>query len=138
MRFTKIEWGAVVALGLLLGFALAAQRSGMLGRAVAEGEQPDKKKGVKAAPKLQPLESLPKPEAPFNGEIDRNAITSKPDFPREVKAPKGAPNVLLIMADDVGFGASSTYGGPIQTPNYTKLAKRGLKYNRFHTTALCS
>ena len=53
-------------------------------------------------------------------------------------APKGAPNVLLILTDDVGFGASSTFGGPIPTPTYDKLAKSGLRYNRFHTTALCS
>ena len=53
-------------------------------------------------------------------------------------APKGAPNVLLILTDDVGFGASSTFGGPIQTPNFQRLADSGLRFNTFHTTALCS
>jgi arylsulfatase len=55
-----------------------------------------------------------------------------------LRPPKGAPNVLVIMLDDVGFGASSAFGGPCQTPNAEKLAASGLKYNRFHTTALCS
>jgi arylsulfatase A-like enzyme len=61
-----------------------------------------------------------------------------PEWPKLISAPKGAPNVLLVMTDDVGFGASSAFGGPIPTPTYEKLASRGIKYNRFHTTALCS
>ena len=55
-----------------------------------------------------------------------------------MKAPKGSPNVLLILLDDVGFGMCSTFGGPVTTPNLDKLARNGLKYTRFHTTALCS
>src|SRR5262249_54657452 len=58
---------------------------------------------------------LPRPEPPFKGKIGRTVKTSMPDFPKGVEAPKGAPNVLLILTDDVGFGASSTFGGPIQT-----------------------
>jgi arylsulfatase A-like enzyme len=81
---------------------------------------------------------LPRPEPPFRGKIGRTAKDSVPDFPKEVRAPKGAPNVLLILTDDVGFGASSTFGGPIPTPTMDKLAANGLRYNRFHTTALCS
>ncbi len=76
--------------------------------------------------------------AKFQGQIRRNAKESTPDFPKEVKAPPGAPNVLLIMTDDVGFGASSTFGGPIPTPTLDRLARSGLRYNQFHTTALCS
>lgn len=57
---------------------------------------------------------------------------------RELSAPKDAPNVLVILIDDMGFGASSAFGGPCQMPNAEKLAQNGLKYNRFHTTALCS
>jgi arylsulfatase len=57
---------------------------------------------------------------------------------REMRPPKGAPNVLVILIDDVGFGATSAFGGPCQTPNFEKLAANGIKYNRFHTTALCS
>lgn len=83
-------------------------------------------------------EVLPKPEAPFKGKIGRTAKESIPDFPKEVQAPKGAPNILLIITDDVGFGAVSTFGGPISTPTMDQLARNGLRYNQFHTTALCS
>ena len=85
-----------------------------------------------------PSEVLPRPEQPFKGHIDRKAKDSQPDFPKEVQAPKGAPNILLIMTDDVGFGAASTFGGPVPTPMMDRLAKAGLRYTQFHTTALCS
>ena len=81
---------------------------------------------------------LPQPEPPFRGKIGRTVKDSTPDFPKEVEAPKGAPNILLILTDDVGFGASSTFGGPVQTPTFQRLANEGLRYNTFHTTALCS
>jgi arylsulfatase len=81
---------------------------------------------------------LPKSKPPFRGKIGRTVKDSTPDFPKGVEAPAGAPNVLLILTDDVGFGASSTFGGPIQTPNFRRLADSGLCYNMFHTTALCS
>jgi len=83
-------------------------------------------------------EALPRPEQPFKGKIGRTAKESKTDFPKGITAPKGAPNVLLILTDDVGFGASSTFGGAIPTPTFDRLAKDGLRYNTFHTTALCS
>src|SRR5208283_3093690 len=83
-------------------------------------------------------EVLPYPQQPFKGKIGRTAAESTPDFPKPLEAPKGAPNVLLIMTDDVGFGASSTFGGPIPTPTMDQLAQSGLRYNTFHTTALCS
>ena len=60
------------------------------------------------------------------------------DYPAIPQAPKGAPNILLVLTDDVGFGAASTFGGPVPTPNLDRLAATGLKYNRFHTTAMCS
>jgi arylsulfatase len=82
--------------------------------------------------------ALPRPEPAFKGKIGHTVKESKPDFPAEVQAPPGAPNVLLILTDDVGFGASSTFGGPIATPTMDRLAKDGLRYNAFHTTSLCS
>ena len=82
--------------------------------------------------------TLPYPEPPFKGKIERLAANSVPDFPAAVEPPKGAPNVLLILTDDVGFGATSTFGGPIPTPNFDRVANAGLKYTMFHTTALCS
>lgn len=62
----------------------------------------------------------------------------QPSWPAQKKAPKGAPNVLVIMTDDVGFAASSTFGGPVPTTAFSDLAKSGLKYNNFHTTSICS
>jgi Sulfatase len=67
----------------------------------------------------------------------RNLETSYPKI-EPLRPPKGAPNVLVILLDDAGFAASSAFGGPCQTPNAERLARNGLKYNRFHTTALCS
>jgi arylsulfatase A-like enzyme len=81
---------------------------------------------------------LPPPQAPFKGHIERTLRGSTPDFPKSVEAPAGAPNVLLILTDDVGFGATSTFGGPIRTPNFQRVADSGLRYNMYHTTALCS
>ena len=81
---------------------------------------------------------LPPQPQPFGGEINPNALQSKPYWPARVVPPKGAPNVLLIMTDDVGFGAPSTFGGVIPTPNMDRIAKMGLRYTQFHSTALCS
>jgi arylsulfatase len=86
----------------------------------------------------QDRSSLPIPDPAFKGKIGETYKDSTPDYPLPVKAPEGAPNVLLILLDDVGFGMTSTFGGPVPTPNLDKLAKDGLSYTRFHTTALCS
>lgn len=83
-------------------------------------------------------EVLPTPTPKFKGKIELRALDSIPDYPQDITAPKGAPNVLLILLDDVGFGASGTFGGPIPTPNFDKLAQHGLRYIAFHTTALSS
>ncbi|MDA8172665.1 MAG: sulfatase-like hydrolase/transferase [Nitrospiraceae bacterium] len=83
-------------------------------------------------------EVLPAPPHAFKGQIGLSVKDSKPDFPRPVQAPKGAPNIVLILLDDVGFGASSTFGGPVDTPTLDRLAKNGLRYTQFHTTALSS
>jgi len=81
---------------------------------------------------------LPHPDPKFNGTIGRTYKDSKPDKIPLTKAPAGAPNVLLILIDDSGFGQWGTFGGQIPTPNLDRLAKNGLSYTRFHTTALCS
>jgi arylsulfatase A-like enzyme len=81
---------------------------------------------------------LPITPPPFGGVMEPTVERSRADFPPPLRAPDGAPNVLLIMTDDVGFGAVSTFGGAIPTPNLDRLAGRGLRYNRFHTTAMCS
>lgn len=82
--------------------------------------------------------SLPVPDAEFEGKIGRTFEDSKQDYPQPVEPPKGAPNVVLILIDDLGFGHPSTFGGPIPTPELDELAASGVKYNRFHTTAICS
>jgi arylsulfatase len=81
---------------------------------------------------------LPPPDPKFGGEIRENAAQSKAWWPPRVVPPKGAPNVLLIMTDDVGFGAPGTFGGVIPTPALDRIAKSGLRYTQFHSTALCS
>jgi len=81
---------------------------------------------------------LPAPPPPFKGQIGLSVKDSKSDFPQPVKAPKGAPNIVIILLDDVGYGASSTFGGPCDTPTLDKLAKNGLRYTQFHTTSISS
>ena len=81
---------------------------------------------------------LPPPPQKFGGVIKESARDSKSYWPMRVVPPKGAPNVLLIITDDVGFGAPSTFGGVIPTPALDRIAKMGLRYTQFHSTALCS
>ena len=81
---------------------------------------------------------LPPPDPKFGGVIKDNAAQSKAWWAPRIVPPKGAPNVLLIMTDDVGFGAPSTFGGVIPTPALDRIANSGLRYTQFHSTALCS
>jgi len=81
---------------------------------------------------------LPAPDPKFGGVIKENAAQSKPWWAPRVVPPKGAPNVLLIMTDDVGFGAPGTFGGVIPTPALDRIAEAGLRYTQFHSTSLCS
>src|SRR5512132_1707248 len=85
---------------------VAAWLGGQVGAAVAE-------------------EVLPKPPAPFRGKIDMSRNKSTPDWPQTVKARAGAPNIVLVLLDDVGFGATSALGGPVETPELEKLAANG-------------
>ena len=81
---------------------------------------------------------LPHPPPPFDGEIERLIEDSTGAPMRLPAAPDDAPNIVLILLDDVGFGSFGTFGGPIPTPTCDKVAAEGLRYNQFHTTALCS
>jgi arylsulfatase A-like enzyme len=81
---------------------------------------------------------LPNPPTQFGGQIGLSATDSKPYWPPQVAPPKGAPNILLIMTDDAGYGVAGTFGGVIPTPNLDRIAKMGLRYTQFHSTALCS
>jgi arylsulfatase len=81
---------------------------------------------------------LPPPDPKFGGEIKNGALQSEPWWAPRVVPPKGAPNVLLIITDDAGFGVPSTFGGVIPTPTMDRIANEGLRYNRMFSTALCS
>src|SRR5205809_307131 len=85
-------------------------------------------------------EHLPIPDRPYDGPVFEDAKDPEATFPpiEPLRPPAGAPNVLIVLLDDVGFGASSAFGGPCQTPTAERLAGEGLRYTRFHTTALCS
>ena len=79
---------------------------------------------------------IPEPERPDYKELDVRNATPPPRF--EVKAPDGAPNVLVVLVDDLGFAGTSKFGGPVKTPTFEQIANQGIYYNNFHTTAVCS
>src|SRR6266446_3278200 len=81
---------------------------------------------------------IPAPPMKFGGEIKESALDSKQWWPPRIVPPKGAPNILLIMTDDQGYGVAGTFGGVIPTPALDRVAKAGLRYTQFHSTALCS
>jgi arylsulfatase A-like enzyme len=83
-------------------------------------------------------DQIPAPPQKFGGKIEREEAKSKPYWPARIVPPKGAPNVLLIMTDDSGYGVPSTFGGVIPTPALDRVANNGLRYTNFHSTALCS
>jgi arylsulfatase len=94
------------------------------------------KNGKSKGPVL--YDTLPIPDPKFKGRIGSTYMDSEPDIISLRTPPEGAPNVLLVLLDDVGFGQTSTFGGPVNTPTLQRLADEGLRFNRFHTTALCS
>ena len=120
---------AVHVLGLGLAALLTAVTAAPVGA-----------QGATAAPVVLPTDRtvlpIPEPQYPHSTVFDVRNATPPPRF--EVKAPAGAPNVLIVLIDDMGFGQSSAFGGPIHMPTVERLANDGLRYNEFHTTALCS
>ena len=94
--------------------------------------------GSPSATTTIPNTQLPPPDPKFGGVIKDGALQSKPWWAPRVVAPKGAPNVLLIITDDAGFGVPSTFGGVIPTPTMDAIAQEGLSYTRMFSTALCS
>jgi len=103
--------------------------------------RPLKESLVEAMHKFEPDRSkLPIPDRTFGGTAGRTLKDSVADWAMipGPKAPDGAPNVLLVLIDDAGFGAPETFGGPVSTPNYTRVQQMGATYNRFHVTAVCS
>ena len=88
--------------------------------------------------RVESSDVLPRPQPEFDGEIGRTAKDSRAGEPSIIRAPSGAPNVLVVLLDDVGFAQFGTFGGAIPTPVLDRLAADGLRYNRYHTTAICS
>ena len=115
------------------GWLAGAAMLSMSGMGVATAQAQD------AATDGQPVRTvLPIPSAPFTGAVAENVLDAKGMPQGAVQAPLGAPNVLLMMSDDVGFAMSGTFGGPVPTPNFDRLAAQGQRYNRFNTTGICS
>ena len=110
----------VAAIGGLLAMSLGCE-----GSAVAQGDALDR-----SSLPIQP------PEAAPITELDARNVTAPPPF--NIKPPEGAPNVVIVLIDDIGFGATEPFGGAIETPTFSQLAENGLRFNQFHTTALCS
>jgi arylsulfatase A-like enzyme len=96
------------------------------------------KPGAPATREFPDSRTLPVPTPPFGGDIQPNLIDSTPNWPSTIAPPEGAPNVLLVLIDDAGFGSNSAFGGVVPTPTVDKLAQRGLRYTQMHNTALCS
>jgi len=106
--------------------------------AAADVQQTTGEPGSPSATTTIDGKQLPPPPQQFKGKIERSAVDSKPYWPARVVPPKGAPNVLLIMTDDSGFGVPSTFGGVIPTSALDRIADNGLRYTNFHSTALSS
>ena len=121
-----------LSLGMVLTMAWLMTAS------VAHAQQITGVPGAPSATVTLDGKQIPPPPMPFGGVIKETAKDSKPWWPPRVAPPKGAPNVLLIMTDDQGYGVSSTFGGVIPTPALDRIAKVGLRYTQFHSTALCS
>jgi arylsulfatase A-like enzyme len=117
----------------MLAVALAAIAPSAQAQVQTSGEP-----GLPSATTTVDGKQLPAPDPKFGGVIKQKASESKPWWPPAVVPPKDAPNVLLIMTDDCGFGAPGTFGGVVPTPALDRIAKAGLRYTQFHSCALCS
>ena len=145
LKSMKCHGLLVLALGGLLGYAVAAGKvSSLLGAdegktgASPRTEQVADTPGSPSATTTISGKQLPAPDPKFGGVINDTTGGSKPYWAPRVVPPKGAPNILLIMTDDAGYGVSSTFGGVIPTPALDRIANNGLHYTNFHSTALCS
>src|SRR5262249_9129777 len=128
-KFIRTVWGSLVI--PCAGWVLLAV-------APTIAQETTGKRGSPEATTTIPGNQLPPMPQPFKGKIERNVAQSTPYWPARVVPPKGAPNVLLIMTDDTGFGVSSTFGGVIPTPVLDRIAANGLRYTNLNSPALCS
>ena len=122
---------------LIVAFVFASVASGME-PAAAQSVETTGEPGSPSATTTIDGNYLPNPPPPFGGQIGLDAKDSTPYWPPTIVPPAGAPNILLIMTDDAGYGVSGTFGGVIPTPALDRIAAMGLRYTQFHSTALCS
>src|SRR3990172_6708878 len=132
MEGSRMKAVMVVVAIAVSGIAFALPSSSCIGQQVT-GEL-----GSPSATTTISGKQLPPPDPKFGGVIKEKASESKPWWAPRVVPPKGAPNVLLIMSDDCGFGAPGTFGGVVPTPSLDRIANSGLRYTNFHSTSLCS
>jgi arylsulfatase A-like enzyme len=118
---------------ILAGFVVAAAYAPPIAAQQITGAP-----GAPSAVEFPNSRVLPTPTPPFTGTIQPNLVNSAPGWPPTISPPEGAPNVLLILIDDAGFGSNSSFGGVVPTPTLDRLAKNGLRYTQMHNTALCS
>jgi arylsulfatase len=130
-QFTSMRW--MVPGRLLSAFMFLA-----IGTIGAVAQEVTSQLGSPSATITIDGKQIPPPPPAFGGVIGEDAAESKPWWPPRVVPPRGAPNVLLVMTDDQGFGAPSTFGGVIPTPTMDRIARNGLRYTNFHSTSLCS
>src|SRR5215813_8811964 len=145
MNWKRLQIPGVLLLGVLLGLGIASYRNFVPDPLALAGGGDGKKKpeakGIFSPPGTSDSSVVVPPPnpPPFRGKIGQTVNESTPDWPAMAMAPKGAPNVLYIVLDDVGYAAIGCYGSPVcKTPHMDKLAKNGVRYSNFHTVALCS
>ena len=129
-----MTWTEKRTLGIAAFFAIL----GLISSSPAAAQQVTGTLGSPSATTTIDGKQIPPPPPKFGGVIKESAKDSTPWWPPRVVPPKGAPNVLLIMTDDQGYGVPGTFGGVIPTPALDRIAKAGLRYTQFHSTALCS
>jgi hypothetical protein len=133
IRVNELDQGRGLYFGLALAWLLV-----LLTAVPVNAQQITGTPGLPSATTTINGRQIPNLPAPFGGVINLDARDSKPYWQPQVVPPEGAPNILLILTDDVGFGAPSTFGGVIPTPALDRIASTGLRYTQFHTTSLCS
>src|SRR5439155_10619485 len=127
-----------IVLSVVVAGVAAAVLVAVFAQVPVSGQAGPAKPGSPAFTESLTSRALPPVPPNFGGEIKQTAAESKPWWPPRVVPPKGAPNVLLILLDDAGYGSESTFGRTIPTPNMDKLAQQGLRYTHFHSASLCS
>jgi arylsulfatase A-like enzyme len=138
MNYTDVEMPAIPWSLVLRRFAFGLALIVLMAAPCAMAQQSAPPPGSPGATTSIDGKQLPPPDPPFGGVIKDNALQSKPWWAPRIVPPKGAPNVLLIMTDDSGYGVTSTFGGVIPTPALDRIAKAGLRYTQMNSTALCS